>query len=66
MDKIFYNEASSVKLCCEPDLFDCEEIHEELIDNVIKFQKEHSLTADGLVGPTTFRRICSSDRDWET
>ena len=32
-------------------------IDEELIDNVIKFQKERSLTADGLVGPTTFRRI---------
>jgi len=57
MDKIFYNEASSVKLGWEPDWFGCDEIDEELLDKVIEFQKEHNLTADGLVGPTTFRRL---------
>jgi len=57
MDKIFYNEASSVKLGWEPDWFGCDEIDEDLLDKVIEFQKEHNLTADGLVGPTTFRRL---------
>ena len=57
MDKIFYNEASSAKLGWEPDWFGCEEIDEELIEKVIEFQKSLGLTADGLVGPTTHRRI---------
>ena len=56
MDKIFYNEAASVKLGWEPEWFGATEIDEVLVRNVKKFQKEHGLTADGLVGPTTFRR----------
>ena len=57
MDKDFYNEASAKKLGWEPDWFGCDEIDEDLLDKVIEFQKEHNLTADGLVGPTTFRRL---------
>ncbi len=57
MDKIFYNEAASVKLGWEPEWFGATEIDEVLVRNVKKFQKEHGLTADGLVGPTTFRRV---------
>ena len=57
MDKIFYNEASAAKLGWEPDWFGAEEIDEDLIEKVIEFQKSLGLTADGLVGPTTHRRI---------
>ena len=57
MDKIFYNEGSAAKLGWTPEQFGCNKHGEKLIDAVAKFQKEHSLTADGCCGPTTYRRI---------
>ena len=57
MDKIFYNESSAVKLGWSPDWFGASHFDEELLKKVKKFQQEHGLTADGLVGPTTYRRI---------
>ena len=60
MDKIFYNEASAEKLGWKPSWFGAEENDEELIEAVKVFQGEHGLQSDGLVGPTTFRRIWTS------
>ena len=57
MDKIFYNESSAVKLGWSPDWFGASHFDEELLKKVKKFQQEHGLSADGLVGPTTYRRI---------
>jgi len=55
-DKIFYNKASASKLGWEPSWFGAKEFDEKLVTNIRKFQKEHGLSADGLCGPTTFRR----------
>ena len=60
VDKIFYNEASAEKMNWEPSWFGVEDNDEELIEAVKTFQLEHGLQADGLVGPTTFRRIWTS------
>ena len=57
MDKVFYNEGSAAKLGWTPEWFGCDDFDEDLINAIIKFQKEHNLTADGLMGPTTYRRV---------
>lgn len=57
MDKIFYNEGSAAKLGWTPDWFGCSDFDEDLVNAIVKFQKEHGLSADGLMGPTTYRRI---------
>ena len=57
MDKIFYNESSSAKLGWTPDWFGATYFDEDLLKNVRAFQKKYGLTADGLVGPTTYRRV---------
>ena len=56
-DKIFYNEGSAAKMGWTPLWFGCEDFDEDLIVAIIEFQKENDLTADGLCGPSTFRRI---------
>ena len=64
MDKSFYNLASSEKLGWKPDWFGrgLSEFDEDLEEAIAKFQKEHKLKADGLCGPSTFRRIIT-DRE---
>jgi len=57
MDKDFYNKSSSDSLGWHPSWFGCEEFDNILIKAVQKWQKAHQLTADGLVGPMTYRRI---------
>ena len=56
-DKIFYNEGSAAKLGWTPDWFGCAKHGEKLVAAIEKFQKECKITADGLCGPTTYRRI---------
>lgn len=57
MDKDFYNNASSQKLGWEPSWFGCDEFDVNLVKAVQKWQRKNGLTADGLVGPMTYRRV---------
>ena len=57
MDKNFYNEASSSKLGWKPDWFGAKYFDEDLIEKIKEWQRENRLTADGLCGPATHRRI---------
>jgi len=57
MDKNFYNKSSSDSLGWTPGWFDCVEFNDELVSQVKKWQRAHKLTADGLVGPMTYRRL---------
>ncbi len=54
-----YNEDTSKKYGWEPSWFGANNFGPELDQKVIKFQKELGITADGLVGPSTFRRVFS-------
>tara|TARA_B100000674_G_scaffold496047_1_gene525078 strand:- start:1272 stop:2186 length:915 start_codon:yes stop_codon:yes gene_type:complete len=57
VDKIFYNEASAKKLGWDPSWFGCSEFDEDLIVAIKRWQRKNKITADGLCGPTTFRRV---------
>jgi murein L,D-transpeptidase YcbB/YkuD len=57
MDKVFYNQASEKKLGWEPWWFGVKYNDEELVTAVAAWQEEAGITADGLCGPSTYRRI---------
>ena len=57
IDKNFYNESSASKLGWDPSWFGEINFDEDLINAIKKWQRAHKLTADGLCGPTTFRRV---------
>jgi len=57
IDKDFYNKSSSDSLGWLPSWFGCDFFDNELVKAVQKWQKQYNLTADGLVGPMTYRRI---------
>ena len=57
MDKVFYNKSSQDSLGWEPSWFGCDYNDDELVAAVKKWQKDNGITADGLVGPMTFRRV---------
>ena len=57
MDKNFYNEASAKKLGWEPSWFGEKYYDDKLVRAIKKWQRQHSIPADGLCGPTTFRRL---------
>lgn len=57
MDLYFYNEASAEKLGWEPSWFGATRFNDELIENIMKYQKSKGLTSDGMCGPSTYRRI---------
>jgi len=57
IDKDFYNEASATKLGWDPSWFGEKYYDEKLVRAVKKWQKQRGLSADGLVGPMTFRRV---------
>ena len=57
MDKDFYNKSSADSLGWDPSWFGCDEFDFHLVKEVQKWQRKHDLTADGLIGPATYRRI---------
>ena len=57
MDKIFYNKSSADSLGWQPTWFGVYQHDEDLVGAIRKWQKANGLTADGLCGPTTYRRI---------
>ncbi len=64
IDKVFYNKSSSDSLGWEPSWFGVKHHDEELVKAIRKWQKNKGLTADGLCGPSTYRRIWT-ERDAE-
>ena len=59
MDKEFYNDASAARLEWEPSWFipGHKVFDKKLTSAIREFQRAHGLTADGMCGPTTYRRI---------
>ena len=57
MDKNFYNEASAKKLGWEPSWFGEKYFDDKLVRAIKKWQRKQGIPADGLCGPTTFRRL---------
>ena len=57
MDKVFYNKSSADSLGWEPGWFGVNYFDEDLVKAIKGWQKENGLTADGLCGPSTYRRI---------
>lgn len=57
IDKEFYNEASGAKLGWDPSWFGCEAFDDRLVRAIKKWQKDNNLNADGLCGPSTFRKV---------
>jgi hypothetical protein len=57
MDKVFYNEGSAAKLGWTPSWFGVKDFDEDLIVAIKAWQKKQGITADGLCGPTTYRRV---------
>lgn len=56
-DPDWYNESSAAKLGWDPSWFGCDFYDSDLVRAVMRFQHSHKMTADGLAGPSTFRRI---------
>ena len=63
VDKIFYNEASAKKLGWDPSWFGEANFDEDLIIAIKSWQRKHKITADGLCGPGTFRRLWTHRED---
>ena len=57
IDKNFYNESSASKLGWDPTWFSEKYYDDKLTRAIKKWQKDKGLTADGLCGPSTFRRL---------
>ena len=56
MDKDFYNKSSASSLGWDPTWFGEKYYDDKLTRAIKRFQKSYGLKADGLCGPTTFRR----------
>jgi hypothetical protein len=57
IDKVFYNKSSADSLGWTPEWFGVKYHDEKLTSAIRKWQKDRVLTADGLCGPATYRRI---------
>ena len=56
-DKINYNKSQAKKYEWEPSWFGAEDFDHELISKITLFQRANDLSADGMCGPSTYRRI---------
>lgn len=63
MNKDFYNKASATQLGWTPSWFGEKHFDDKLARAIKKWQKAHGLKADGLAGPTTFRRLWTSRQE---
>lgn len=63
MDKVFYNKSSADSLGWNPSWFGASEHDDDLVDAIKRWQRRNNLTADGLCGPTTYRRIWTERED---
>ena len=57
MNKDFYNQSSASNLGWDPTWFGEKYFDDKLVRAVKRFQKRYGLKADGLCGPSTFRRL---------
>jgi peptidoglycan hydrolase-like protein with peptidoglycan-binding domain len=57
MDKNFYNKAAASKLGWEPSWFGEKYFDDKLVRAIKKWQKANGLSADGMCGPGTYRRV---------
>jgi hypothetical protein len=57
VDKVFYNEGSAAKLGWDPSWFGADDFDDDLVKKISLWQKKLGLKADGMCGPTTYRRI---------
>ena len=55
-----YNRKSSADLGWTPSWFGALDFDDDLIESIKRFQQAHGLTADGLCGPGTYRRLFTS------
>jgi len=55
--KVIYNRRSAKKYGWTPAWFGAKKFDSYLVERIIEFQKIHDLSADGLVGEVTFRRV---------
>lgn len=63
MDKVFYNKSSADSLGWEPSWFGAVDHDDDLVKAIRKWQKKNDLPADGLCGPSTYRRIWTERED---
>ena len=56
-NKIKYNLNSSRRYGWKPDWFGADDHNEKLVEKIMEFQRSLGLSADGLCGPSTYRRI---------
>ena len=54
---IAYNKRSASKYDWDSTWFGCERFDEDFVAKVLEYQREHNLAQDGLVGPSTYRRL---------
>ena len=57
MDKDFYNQSSANNLGWDATWFGEKHYDDKLVRAIKRFQKRYGLKADGLCGPSTFRRL---------
>ena len=57
IDKNFYNESSAKNLGWDPTWFGQKYFDEQLVRAIKKWQRSRNITADGLCGPSTYRRV---------
>ena len=57
MSRIEYNKSKAAKYGWDPSWFGCTLFNEELIEAITKFQRDNGLTADGMCGSGTFRKV---------
>ena len=55
--KIDYNKRSAIRYGWIPPWFGVDEFSEQLVKNILDFQKEHDLEPDGLCGSMTYSRV---------